>query len=75
MKKYKLLALTVTAAFALIIGIGCNGSGSSDSGDSATGTLSVYMTDAATDDLAAVYVTIDEVWVHMAGQDDSENET
>lgn len=39
----------------------CNGSSSSNQ----TGSLSVGITDAASDDYKAIYVTIDEVQVHQ----------
>ena len=46
----------------VFIFIGCGGGGGSSSGG--TGTLSLSMTDAASD-FAAVYVTIDEVQIHL----------
>ena len=49
---------------------GCGGGGGSSSGG--TGTLSLSMTDAASD-FAAVYVTIDEVQIHLGGNDSSPN--
>ena len=64
--------------FFLIIGLGlafaagCDDSSSSGSdSSSSTGTLSVYMTDAPANSLEAVYVTIDEVAVHMAEEEAS----
>ena len=58
----------------LVFALGCDGGSSSRSSSSArTGTLSVYMTDAATNGFKAVYVTIDEVWVHKAENDQSED--
>lgn len=64
----------------LIIGVGlafasgCDDSSSSGSSTSAgTGTLSVHMTDAPANSLDAVYVTIDEVAVHKAEDDESDD--
>jgi hypothetical protein len=50
------------------------GSGSSSSGSGATGILSVGLTDASTNDVQAVYVTIDEVQVHFGDEGDIESE-
>lgn len=61
--KFLLLALMVSA---LCFAGGCDDGSSSNTGD---GTLSLGMTDAATDDFQAVYVTIDKVEVHMAKSD------
>ena len=56
-----------TIIFAFIL-TGCGGGGGSNGGG--TGTLSLSMTDAASD-FAAVYVTIDEVQIHLSGNDSS----
>jgi hypothetical protein len=69
----------VAASLLVLVLAGCEGGGgtttalgpdSSDSTETGTGMLSLMLTDAPTDDLQAVYVTIDEVQVHMA---DGEN--
>ena len=63
----------LTAGLALA---GCGGGGGGGGGDDNggtggaagdTGTLSVYLTDAATVDYRAVYVSIDEIQVHRSG--------
>ncbi|MCF8037356.1 MAG: DUF4382 domain-containing protein [Desulfobacteraceae bacterium] len=70
MKTVKLILLGVIS-LCLAFVIGCDGSTSSSNGD--TGTLSLYMTDAATDAFDAVYVTIDEVQVHKAEDDQADD--
>ncbi|MCG6908541.1 MAG: DUF4382 domain-containing protein [Deltaproteobacteria bacterium] len=53
------------AALVFLLLAACSGGSGSDSGASnTTGTLSVGLTDASTEDYQAVYVTIDEVRVH-----------
>ena len=77
----KLLSIMMSL-LALIFLSGCGGSSSSDSDASSsggvsstsegTGTLSLSLSDATTDDYQAVYITIAEVSVHKAGDDESE---
>ena len=67
MNLYKLLAYFFTLLVIISIN-GCGGS-SSSSTTSATGSVSVLLTDAP-GDYEAVYVTIDEILVHKAGDDD-----
>jgi hypothetical protein len=72
MKAPKFCAWMVASLFVFTL-LACSGggSGSSATGDAAsdggigTGTLSLMLTDAPTEDLDAVYVTIDEVQVHV----------
>jgi len=56
---------------------GCGSGGGSGDGSSvsdATGTLSVSLSDATTDDYQAVYITVQEVSVHRAEDEQSEGE-
>jgi hypothetical protein len=66
MKRISLLYL-VLALCALFVLPSCGGGGGGGGGTAQTGTLSVGLTDASTDDYKAVYVTITEVQVHMSG--------
>ena len=62
------LAIFVSTAI-----IGACGGGSGGSGSGGTGTLSLSMADATTDRFKAIYVTIDEVQVHLGGNENSPN--
>jgi len=52
--------------------VACGGGGGSG-GDVATGTLSLSLTDASSSDYQAVFVTIDEVQVHLGGNENNPN--
>ena len=69
MKALKWTGCIILALFLLSV-IGCSGGGS----DSGTGTLSLSLTDATTDEYQAIYVTIKEVRVHKALSDTVEEE-
>ncbi len=64
MVRYLLLFCVIAVGFIAIVATG--GGGGGGSGDGGSGTLSIGLTDASTDDYNAVYVTINEVQVHMA---------
>ena len=71
MKTFKLFGWLFIASSFLIMAA-CSGGGSS--GDSVgTGTLALSMTDASSSDYKAVFVTIDEVQVHLGGNENSPN--
>ncbi|MBN2059598.1 MAG: DUF4382 domain-containing protein [Deltaproteobacteria bacterium] len=57
-----------------LISIIANGGGSGGSTGGGTGTLSLCLTDAATDDYQAVYVTIKEVSVHTSADEQNAGE-
>ena len=67
--KFLLLAVIMSG---LAFAAGCDDSSSSGSD---TGTLSVYLTDAAVDDFKEVWVTIEEVAVHMAENDNADEQS
>jgi hypothetical protein len=64
MSKSKWLLLGTTLSLAIVT-FGCGG-GSGGSSGGGSGTLSLSMTDAAAD-FAAVFITIDEVQIHLGG--------
>jgi hypothetical protein len=67
--------------FALMFSIFCilgliscgGGGGSSDGGIVGTGTASVALVDSASEDYAAVYVTINDIQFHLGGNENSPN--
>ena len=73
MKKLK-WGLSVVLSVAVISLVGCSGGGSGSTAVSGgeTGTLSLSLTDTATGEYRAVYVTIQEVSVHQAETDAEE---
>ena len=71
MKTFKLFGWLFIASSFLIMAA-CSGGGSSG-GSVETGTLSLSMTDASCSDYKAVFVTIDEVQVHLGGNGNSPN--
>ncbi|MHC4537765.1 MAG: DUF4382 domain-containing protein [Planctomycetota bacterium] len=70
MKPLKLCSL-IFAMFFIFAFVACDGGGSSSSSTSSgTGTLSLMLTDGPIQGLQAVYVTIDEVQVHVGDDED-----
>lgn len=55
----------------MLIFLGISACSESDSGNGGTGTLSLSLTDVSTDRYRAIYVTIDEIQVHMGGSENS----
>ena len=60
----------IVSSFFIFMFVACGGDDGSSSSN--TGTLSLSLTDAATDEYRAVYVTIDEVKVHVGDDEDGE---
>ena len=71
MKAFK-LGSWIILSLILLMFVACGGGGGSG-GDVATGTLSLSMTDASSSDYKAVFVTIDEVQVHLGGNENNPN--
>jgi hypothetical protein len=67
MKSKKLPLVLMLSLLSLFAGCGGSGGGDSGGGSNSTGTLSLSMTDASTERFKAIYVTIDEVQVHLPG--------
>jgi len=74
----KIVKLAAVFIFFLFLLSGCNGGGGSSDSSSqdaeATGTLSVSLSDATTDDYQAIYITVQEVSVHRAEDEEAEGE-
>jgi len=71
MKAFKLSSWIILSLILLMF-VACGGGGGSG-GDVATGTLSLSLTDASSSDYQAVFVTIDEVQVHLGGNENNPN--
>ena len=75
------MLLTSNKIFALILSLFCilgliscgGGGGSRDLGIVGTGTASVAIVDSASEDYAAVYVTINDIQFHLGGNENSPN--
>jgi hypothetical protein len=71
--KFSFMSVTLVLFLSFFINCGGGGGGDSSSSSSSGGTLSLSMTDASADEFAAVYVTIDEVQIHLGGSDGNPN--
>ena len=71
MKTFKLSSWIILSLILLMF-VACGGGGGSG-GDVATGTLSLSLTDASSSDYQTVFVTIDEVQVHLGGSENNPN--
>jgi hypothetical protein len=75
------MVTTSNKNFGLMLSIVCilgliscgGGGGSSDVGIVQTGTASVALVDSASEDYAAVYVTINDIQFHLGGNENSPN--
>ncbi len=64
----------ILATLSVLSFIGCSGGGNSGSSTgTSSGTLSVSLVDQTTYDYQAVYITIDEVQIHLGGNEKSHN--
>ena len=70
MKSFKSSGIIALLLTSLLIAA-CGGGGGSSSGE--VGTVSMSLTDARSNGFNAVYVTIDDVQVHMQGNDNNDN--
>ena len=70
MKAFK-LSSWIILPLVLLLFVGCGGGGGG--GDVATGTLALSLSDASSSDYKAVFVTIDEVQVHLGGNENNPN--
>jgi|PlaIllAssembly_1097288.scaffolds.fasta_scaffold114953_2 hypothetical protein len=69
-----LAAFSMICFLTLFVGCGSGGGGDSSTGGSGgTGTLALSLTDAPSADLAAIYVTIERVEVHLGGYENNPN--
>jgi hypothetical protein len=71
MKTFKLSSWIILSLILLMF-VACGGGGG-PGGDVATGILSLSLTDASSSDYQAVFVTIDEVQVHLGGNENNPN--
>ena len=70
MKSFKSSGIIALLLTSLLIAA-CGGGGGSSSGE--VGTVSMSLTDARSNGFNAVYVTIEDVQVHMQGNDNNDN--
>ena len=67
-------SLLLLSAISVLTVTACGGGGGGGGGGSGIGTLALSLQDAFTDDYQAIYVSIDEVHVHLGGRGNQRNE-
>jgi hypothetical protein len=69
MRTFKIFGTVLLIAIVSVLVQACGGGGGGDSSSGGSGTLSLSMTDASVQGIKAVYVTIDEIQVHLGGNE------
>ncbi len=69
MKAPKLTTICLVGLVFLFL-TACGGGGSGDGSTGGRGTLSLSLTDATTDQYQAIYITIDDIQIHLGGDED-----
>ena len=72
MKVFKLSG-TLCLLFASLVTFSCGGGGGDSNSSDSTGTLSMSLTDEPASEYAAFYITIDDIQVHLKGNENDDN--